>query len=186
MSTIKIKSGPNPGGEEDITEGPPRSFIELAFAGDDMPGYGDEFPSRVGDCKIRMELQYDLRSRVSLPLGASSFDQVLITNVFGDPETPTKFKDELLAEAHRIVVTGGFVVAKEALTPEIAQEYLAQQDSWQVTRIDHNGSGSQWQGVGPLYGLHKDGEALFFVDLPLQLEPSRPLEWADASQGIPY
>lgn len=175
MSTIKVKSGPSPVGESG-TEGPSRSFIELAFAGDEIPGYGGKFPFRKGDCQIEMELPHDLRARVSLPLGACSFDQVLITNVFGDPDTPTAYKDELLAEAHRIVVTGGFVVAKETFTPQIAQEYFAQQSTWQVARIDSDESGNQQQGVVPLYGMHEAGGVLFFVDPLPQPEPL-PLEW---------
>lgn len=160
-------------GDEYVFERPPGSFIELAFRGNTTPGFGDEFPFVVGDFQVSIDLPRRPRPRVSLPIWDCSVEQVLLTDVFGDPEASVEFKNELLAEAHRIVVPGGFVVAKEVLLPKAAQEYFEQQNEWRVTGIDPDECARLLQTAGSLYDAYPPNGMLFFIDPPMSAEPGQ-------------
>ncbi len=86
----------------------------------------------------------------SLEIGSGSVDGVLFTNVIGDPQLESACKDELLEEAMRVLRPGCFAVAKETITPLVAEDYFASRQ-WPVQRIGEESA--EWTTMQGMYDL---------------------------------
>lgn len=90
----------------------------------------------------------------SLRIDSQSVDGVLFANVIGDPKLESDVKDELLREAMRVLRPGCFAVAKETITPGVAEDYFASSD-WSVQRIGEESC--DWPKMQGMYDLHIRG-----------------------------